>query len=84
MVWTKEFVAADGYNNVAINPPYSEERAKEHTLAALNHLNDERHDGGVLPTGYKPEELIGEGFLCTKSDREFTGITVYVFLVKRS
>lgn len=90
LVWSKEFITAPGYDKIAINPPYSEGRAKEHTLAALNHLNEKGIMAAVLPAGYKPEEWIGSEFVCAKSGREFagefedTGITVAVFVFKRS
>ena len=89
LVWSKEFIAAPGYDKIAINPPYSEGRAKEHTLAALNHLNEKGIMAAVLPAGYKPEEWIGSEFACAKSEREFagefedTGITVAIFVFKR-
>ncbi|HEE1455204.1 TPA: DUF4942 domain-containing protein [Klebsiella pneumoniae] len=90
LAWSKEFITAPGYDKIAINPPYSEGRAKEHTLAALNHLNEKGIMAAVLPAGYKPEEWIGSEFVCAKSGREFTGefedtgITVAVFVFKRS
>ncbi|HBT4799495.1 TPA: DUF4942 domain-containing protein [Klebsiella pneumoniae] len=89
LVWSKEFITAPGYDKIAINPPYSEGRAKEHTLAALNHLNEKGIMAAVLPAGYKPEEWIGSEFVCAKSGREFagefedTGITVAVFVFRR-
>lgn len=88
IAWSKE--SPDCYDKIAINPPYSEGRAKEHTLTALNHLTEQGIMAAVLPAGYKPEEWIGEGFVCAKSGREFTGefedtgITVSVFVFKRS
>lgn len=90
LAWSKEFITASGYDKIAINPPYSEGRAKEHTLAALNHLNEKGIMAAVLPAGYKPEEWIGSEFVCAKSGREFagefedTGITVAVFVFKRA
>lgn len=90
LVWSKEFITAPGYDKIAINPPYSEGRAKEHTLAALNHLNEKGIMAAVLPAGYKPEEWIGSEFVCAKSGREFagefedTGITVAVFVFRRA
>ncbi|WP_159180265.1 DUF4942 domain-containing protein [Klebsiella pneumoniae] len=90
LAWSKEFITAPGYDKIAINPPYSEGRAKEHTLAALNHLNEKGIMAAVLPAGYKPEEWIGSEFVCAKSGREFagefedTGITVAVFVFKRA
>ncbi|ELP0880771.1 TPA: DUF4942 domain-containing protein [Klebsiella pneumoniae] len=89
LVWSKEFITAAGYDKIAINPPYSEGRAKEHTLAALNHLNEKGIMAAVLPAGYKPEEWVGSDFVCAKSGREFTGefedtgITVAIFVFKR-
>ncbi|HHT4259155.1 TPA: DUF4942 domain-containing protein [Klebsiella variicola] len=88
--WSREFAATEGYDKIAINPPYSEGRAKEHTLAALNHLNEKGIMAAVLPAGYKPEEWIGSEFVCAKSGREFTGefedtgITVAVFVFRRA
>ncbi|HGL3854495.1 TPA: DUF4942 domain-containing protein [Klebsiella aerogenes] len=90
LVWSKEFITAPGYDKIAINPPYSEGRAKEHTLTALNHLNEKGIMAAVLPAGYKPEEWIGSEFVCAKSGREFTGefeetgITVAVFVFRRA
>lgn len=90
LAWSKEFITASGYDKIAINPPYSEGRAKEHTLAALNHLNEKGIMAAVLPAGYKPEEWIGSEFVCAKSGREFagefedTGITVAVFVFRRA
>lgn len=90
LAWSKEFITAPGYDKIAINPPYSEGRAKEHTLAALNHLNEKGIMAAVLPAGYKPEEWIGSEFVCAKSGREFagefedTGITVAVFVFRRA
>ncbi|MCP6422258.1 DUF4942 domain-containing protein [Klebsiella pneumoniae] len=90
LAWSKEFITAPGYDKIAINPPYSEGRAKEHTLAALNHLNEKGIMVAVLPAGYKPEEWIGSEFVCAKSGREFagefedTGITVAVFVFRRA
>ncbi|HIB5751880.1 TPA: DUF4942 domain-containing protein, partial [Klebsiella pneumoniae] len=90
LAWSKEFITAPGYDKIAINPPYSEGRAKEHTLAALNHLNEKGIMAAVLPAGYKPEEWIGSEFVCAKSHREFaeefedTGITVAVFVFRRA
>ena len=89
-VSAKEFATAPGYDKIAINPPYSEGRAKEHTLAALTHLNEKGIMVAVLPAGYKPEEWIGNEFVCAKSGRDFanefedTGITVAVFVFKRA
>ena len=89
LAWTKEF-ALSAYDKIAINPPYSEGRAKEHTLTALNHLSEKGIMAAVLPAGYKPEEWIGSEFVCAKSGREFsgefedTGISVSVFVFKRS
>lgn len=86
--WSKQLPY--DYDKIAINPPYSEGRAKEHTLTALNHLNDKGIMAAVLPAGYKPEEWIGNQFVCAKSGREFsgefedTGITVAVFVFKRA
>lgn len=88
IAWSKE--SPDCYDKIAINPPYSEGRAKEHTLTALNHLTEQGIMAAVLPAGYKPEEWIGSEFVCAKSDREFsgefedTGITVAVFVFKRA
>lgn len=88
IAWSKEL--PDCYDKIAINPPYSEGRAKEHTLTALNHLTEQGIMAAVLPAGYKPEEWIGSGFVCAKSGREFsgefedTGITVAVFVFKRA
>lgn len=88
--WSQEFVSATDYDKIAINPPYSEGRAKEHTLTALNHLAEDGIMAAVLPSGYRPEEWIGEGFVCAKSGREFsgefedTGITVAVFVFRRT
>lgn len=88
IVWSKE--SPDCFDKIAINPPYSEGRAKEHTLTALNHLTEQGIMAAVLPAGYKPEEWIGSEFVCAKSGREFsgefedTGITVAVFVFKRS
>ena len=90
LAWSKEFATAPGYDKIAINPPYSEGRAKEHTLAALTHLNEKGIMVAVLPAGYKPEEWIGNEFVCAKSGRDFanefedTGITVAVFVFKRA
>lgn len=90
LAWSKEFITAPGYDKIAINPPYSEGRAKEHTLAALNHLNEKGIMAAVLPAGYRPEEWIGSEFVCAKSGREFvgefedTGITVAVFVFRRA
>ncbi|HBL6736666.1 TPA: DUF4942 domain-containing protein [Klebsiella oxytoca] len=90
LAWSKEFITAPGYDKIAINPPYSEGRAKEHTLTALNHLNEKGIMAAVLPAGYKPEEWIGSEFVCAKSGREFagefeeTGITVAVFVFRRA
>ncbi|MGS3246561.1 DUF4942 domain-containing protein [Klebsiella michiganensis] len=86
--WSKQLPYE--YDKIAINPPYSEGRAKEHTLTALNHLNEKGIMAAVLPAGYKPEEWIGNQFVCAKSGREFsgefedTGITVAVFVFKRA
>lgn len=88
IAWSKE--SPDCYDKIAINPPYSEGRAKEHTLTALNHLTEQGILAAVLPAGYKPEEWVGSEFVCAKSDREFsgefedTGITVAVFVFKRA
>ncbi|HFR0130954.1 TPA: DNA modification methylase, partial [Klebsiella pneumoniae] len=86
--WSKQLPY--DYDKIAINPPYSEGRAKEHTLTALNHLSEDGMMAAVLPAGYKPEEWIGNQFVCAKSGREFsgefedTGITVAVFVFKRA
>ncbi|MGK2894987.1 DUF4942 domain-containing protein [Klebsiella michiganensis] len=88
IAWSKE--SPDCYDKIAINPPYSEGRAKEHTLTALNHLTEQGIMAAVLPAGYKPEEWIGSEFVCAKSGREYsgefedTGITVAVFVFKRA
>lgn len=88
IAWSKE--SPDCYDKIAINPPYSEGRAKEHTLTALNHLTEQGIMAAVLPAGYKPEEWIGSEFVCAKSGREFSGefedtdITVAVFVFKRA
>lgn len=88
IVWSKE--SPDCFDKIAINPPYSEGRAKEHTVTALNHLSEKGIMAAVLPAGYKPEEWIGSEFVCAKSGREFsgefedTGITVAVFVFKRA
>lgn len=85
--WSKQLPY--DYDKIAINPPYSEGRAKEHTLTALNHLSEKGMMAAVLPAGYKPEEWIGNQFVCARSGREFsgefedTGITVAVFVFKR-
>ncbi|WP_154943696.1 DUF4942 domain-containing protein [Klebsiella grimontii] len=88
IAWSKE--SPDCFDKIAINPPYSEGRAKEHTLTALSHLSEKGIMAAVLPAGYKPEEWIGSEFVCAKSGREFsgefedTGITVAVFVFKRA
>lgn len=88
IAWSKE--SPDCYDKIAINPPYSEGRAKEHTLTALNHLTEQGIMAAVLPAGYKPEEWIGSEYVCAKSGREYsgefedTGITVAVFVFKRA
>lgn len=88
IAWSKE--SPDCFDKIAINPPYSEGRAKEHTVTALNHLSEKGIMAAVLPAGYKPEEWIGSEFVCAKSGREFsgefedTGITVAVFVFKRA
>lgn len=88
IAWSKE--SPDCFDKIAINPPYSEGRAKEHTVTALSHLSEKGIMAAVLPAGYKPEEWIGSEFVCAKSGREFsgefedTGITVAVFVFKRA
>lgn len=88
IAWSKE--SPDCFDKIAINPPYSEGRAKEHTVTALNHLSEKGIMAAVLPAGHKPEEWIGSEFVCAKSGREFsgefedTGITVAVFVFKRA
>ena len=77
------------YDRILMNPPYSEGRAKEHTVAALELLAPEGEIIAVLPAGYKPAEWIGAEFSCVKSDTQFdnefdeTGISVAVFTITR-
>lgn len=52
-----------------MNPPYSEDGAKERTLTALNHLNEKGTMAAVLPVGDQPEAWIGGEFVGVRSGK---------------
>ena len=79
-VHNKDFIAwsgssdnPGGFNKIAANPPFSEGRAKEHVLEALKSLAKSGIMVAILPAGYKPDEWIGNEFICAKSGRDFIG-----------
>jgi hypothetical protein len=88
MKWTKDY-AAMKFDKIAMNPPYSEGRAKAHTLAALDHLKVGGRLVAVLPGKPNLTEWIDETrFVCAIGktfDGEFedTGISVTVCIFKR-
>jgi hypothetical protein len=87
-LWSKEFATA--WLRQDSDQPALLRRPCQRALAALTHLNEKGIMVAVLPAGYKPEEWIGNEFVCAKSGRDFanefedTGITVAVFVFKRA
>ncbi|UWM66623.1 DUF4942 domain-containing protein [Enterobacter sp. CP102] len=88
MAWSKDY-AQMKFDKIAMNPPYSEGRAKAHTLTALEHLNVGGRLVAVLPGVPNLTEWIDERrFACAIGktfEREFedTGVTVTVCIFKR-
>lgn len=77
------------FDRIVMNPPYSEGRAKQHTMQALKHLKPGGILAAVLPAGYNVDDWIVDGYVGAKASKDFskefeeTGIRVAVFVFKR-
>ena len=77
------------FDRIVMNPPYSEGRAKQHTMQALKHLKPGGILAAVLPAGYNVDDWIVDGYVGAKASKDFskefeeTRISVAVFVFKR-
>lgn len=83
LIWALSHRACYTFDRVVMNPPFSEGRAKDHTLAAASLVAPGGKLVAILPAGMKGKDLLGAGWTETwgpARSNQFPGVSIDVVL----